>query len=341
MEQSRCFCMAGGQGIHCREETYMKEIGGYMELDEYHLPMPHQGAVGLNCGRNCLAYLIMAKGIRKIALPYFLCHSVKDVCYSYHVQVRFYHVDGSFLPQDVSVDEDEWLYLVNYYGQVGADTIRAVSEAHRNLIVDYTQAYFAEPVEGVDSIYSCRKFFGVADGAFLYTDRELKGDLAYDESYQRMLFVLGRYERTAQEFYAYSVENNEMFSGEPVKRMSKLTRNLLHGIDYGRVERRRTKNYEYLSERLGGINQLELKEVGGAFSYPCMVSNAPDIRRNMVKKGIYIPVLWGNVLEDAREGSWDYRLANDVLSLPCDQRYGEEEMEIICSTLLEEMKKFR
>ena len=318
----------------------MKEIGGYMEFEEYHLPMLHQDAIGLNCGRNCLAYLIMAKKIKKIALPYFLCHSVKDVCFSYHVQVKFYHLDKFFLPLDLSIEEDEWLYLVNYYGQVSADKIKAVSQTHKKLIEDYTQAYFAEPVEGIDSIYSCRKFFGVSDGAFLYTDQMLDGDLPYDESHQRMLFILGRYERTAQEFYEYSVKN-EMFSSEPVKRMSKLTRNLLHGIDYERVERRRTKNYEYLSKRLGCINQLELNEVQGAFSYPCMTDNAPDIRRNMVRKGIYIPVLWGNVLEDAKEGSWDYRLANDILSLPCDQRYGEEEMEIICSTLLEEMEKFR
>lgn len=26
------------------------------------------------------------------------------------------------------------------------------------------------PVENVDTLYICRKFFGVADGAFLYTD---------------------------------------------------------------------------------------------------------------------------------------------------------------------------
>lgn len=318
----------------------MKEIGGYIEFEEYHLPMLHQDAIGLNCGRNCLAYLIRAKGIKKIALPYFLCHTVKDVCFSYHVQVKFYHVDNYFLPLNLSIDKDEWLYLVNYYGQISTDKIKSISQIYKNLIVDYTQAYFAKPLEGIDSIYSCRKFFGVADGAFLYTDKILNESIDYDESYKRMFFILGRYERTAQEFYEYSVNNNEMFSEEPIKRMSKLTRNLLHGIDYERVKHKRTQNYEYLSKRLKGINQLELHEVGGAFSYPCMVNNAADIRKNMIKKGIYIPVLWGNVLEEAEKDSWDYRLADSILSLPCDQRYGNDEMEIICSTLLEEMKKF-
>lgn len=44
----------------------MKEYGGYIELDTYRLPMLHEGAIYLNCGRNCLAYLIEARKIKKI-----------------------------------------------------------------------------------------------------------------------------------------------------------------------------------------------------------------------------------------------------------------------------------
>ena len=42
----------------------MKEYGGYIELDTYRLPMLHEGSIALNCGRNCLAYLIIAKRIK-------------------------------------------------------------------------------------------------------------------------------------------------------------------------------------------------------------------------------------------------------------------------------------
>ena len=44
----------------------MKEIGGYIELDTYRLPMLHEKAIKLNCGRNALWYLIKARNIRKI-----------------------------------------------------------------------------------------------------------------------------------------------------------------------------------------------------------------------------------------------------------------------------------
>ena len=41
----------------------MKEIGGYLELDTYSLPMLHGDALALNSGRACLQYLI-ANGYR-------------------------------------------------------------------------------------------------------------------------------------------------------------------------------------------------------------------------------------------------------------------------------------
>jgi hypothetical protein len=44
----------------------MKEIGGYLELDRYNGSIFHKGAVALNCGRNCLAYLIKTKKIKKL-----------------------------------------------------------------------------------------------------------------------------------------------------------------------------------------------------------------------------------------------------------------------------------
>ena len=45
----------------------MKEYGGYIELDTYHLPMLYENGIHLNCGRNALAYLIESRKIEKKA----------------------------------------------------------------------------------------------------------------------------------------------------------------------------------------------------------------------------------------------------------------------------------
>ena len=163
----------------------MKEIGGYIELDTYKRPMLHENAIALNYGRACLLYLIKTKQIKKIAIPYYLCEAISNLCKANDVEVSYYRINVSFKPCSISIKDDEWLYLVNYYGQLGNDYISEVVKKHSKVIVDNTQSYFSEPVKNVDTLYTCRKYFGVPDGAFLYTDIHLREALEYDVSYTR------------------------------------------------------------------------------------------------------------------------------------------------------------
>ena len=310
----------------------MKEIGGYIELDTYHLPMLHEGAIALNCGRNALAYVIKARGIKKIKIPYFLCDSVYDVCQRNHVRVSYYKIGLDFKPIDLHLDEDEWLYLVNYYGQLSNDDIRVYVDEYMKVIVDQAQSYFQLPIDGIDTIYTCRKWFGVADGAFLYSDVELIEEIPTDESYDRMGFLLGRYERTASEFYKEYNENNKFFANEPIKHMSKLTYNLLHGIDYTAVEKRRNENFLYVHDRLKDINQLAIRPT--AFMYPLMIENGNKIRKALQQKKIYIPTLWPSVFDITDKDDNAYKMAENILPLPIDQRYTEEDMKYMTELII-------
>ncbi len=49
----------------------MKEYGGYIEFENYHGNMLHEGAISLNCGRNALAYLCEAKKIKNCIFRIF------------------------------------------------------------------------------------------------------------------------------------------------------------------------------------------------------------------------------------------------------------------------------
>jgi len=317
----------------------MKEIGGYIELDTYRLPMLHDGAVALNCGRNCLAYLIESRNIKKMLLPYFICDSVINLCRKYHVEMHFYHLDERFRPLITTIDDDAWFYVLNYYGQLTADELHAWKVRCERMIVDNAQAYFDAPLADTDTIYTCRKFFGVPDGAFLYTDSNPAEEYPQDESYGRMLFLLGRFERTASEFYCDNAANNHVFASEPIKRMSKLTENLLHGIDYTFVRNRRTENFEYYHKALKRVNHLDLRIVAGAFAYPFLISHGAEIRKKLQQKKIYIPTLWPNVLNEMSEDSTEYRFAKDILPLPCDQRYGQNEVSLVISQIEELLKE--
>lgn len=312
----------------------MKEIGGYIELDTYHLPMLHEGAIALNSGRNALAYILRSRGIVKIRIPRFLCASVRDVCNREGTAVGYYSVGIDFHPKDaVELEDNEWLYIVNYYGQIDNDCIEAYRKKYQRIIVDNAQAYFQEPVVGVDTLYSCRKFFGVADGAFLYSDATIPVEVR-DESFDRMRFLLGRFERSASEFYSEYTANNASFANTPIKKMSRLTENLLHAISYDKVREQRTTNFQFLHEKLSKINRLTLTVPEGAFMYPLYVESGAAIRRTLQARKIYIPTLWPDVFDLSEEHEQEYNMAKDILPLPVDQRYKPKEMSCIVQEVL-------
>lgn len=313
----------------------MREIGGYIELDTYHLPMLHEGAIALNCGRNALAYLLRARKIKKLYIPKFICDSVTGVCEREGVPFTLYSIGLDFRPsEEIRLGDGEWLYFVNYYSQFDNDQIAQYIGKYQRMIVDNAQSYFQPPISGVDTLYTCRKYFGVTDGAFLYTDAVLEGQLLQDESFERMRFLLGRFERSASEFYAEYVANNELFAGEPIKRMSKLTENLLHGVDYKSIQKAREDNYIYLHKALHKINRLRLSESPGTFMWPLLIENGGKIRKQLQSKGIYIPTLWPDVFSWCKENEVEYLMAKDILPIPIDQRYDGKMMEYIVAQIV-------
>lgn len=308
----------------------MKEIGGYIELDQYRLPMLHEKAIKLNCARNCLAYLIETKNIIKIALPKFLCNSIFDVCKKYKLEVSVYSIGHDLKPKNLRIHNDEWLYLVNYYGLLSNEYIQEMREKYHKIIVDNTQAYFQKAVNGIDTFYTCRKFFGVPDGAVLYTDTRLERNLHRDCSFEKMRHILGRYELCASDFYDDYVEQEKSFADAPIKLMSGLTQNLLHALDYDAIQKQRIDNFAYLHAKLRNMNKLLIPIIpDGPFMYPLYIRNASEIRKALQRQKIYIPILWPNVLELCKRNELEYELTENVLPLPVDQRYTREDMEYL------------
>lgn len=309
----------------------MKEIGGYFELEYFLGQERYPDAVALNTARQALGYLIRARKIKKLHLPYYLCDSVFALCAQEACPVEYYSVDKNFLPAfDRLLCKDEWLYVVNYFGQLGREIVLQLKQQHENVILDNVQAFFQQPVGGVDTIYSCRKFFGVPDGAYLATDAVLQEELEQDASRNRMGHLLGRFETSASEWYDTFRMADALFDREPLKAMSPVTHNLLRAIDYEAVRRRRNENYAYLASRLGPLNPLRLDAPDGPYCYPFYCRNGMELKRRLAAERIFVPTLWPNVLEERVEDTLEYDYTANILPLPCDQRYGVEEMEAVC-----------
>ena len=164
--------------------------------------------------------------------------------------------------------------------------------------------------------------------------KEEEKGLEIDKSSSRLGFLYGRFEENASDYYSDYVLNNEIFKNEKMKIMSKITENTLKSIDYGFVRNRRNDNYQVLHKILGKYNELGVAEtMDGAFAYPLLLKNGAEIRKALINRKIYVPVLWPDVFDNTKGNSIDYRYASDILPLPCDQRYSSDDMIIIADEI--------
>lgn len=318
-----------------------KEIGGYFELG----PLRQTGeyypnAVALNTARNALVYLVRARDIKKLYLPRFLCDSVSNVCIREDVPYEEYAIGEDWLPKELPPKEDgSWLYLVNYYDQLSDEQILNIKKQYPNLILDNVQAFFHCPLDGIDTIYSCRKYFGVPDGAYLFTDAVLSEPLENDISMYRMQHLLGRLEgKSASDYYADFKSNEAIFTNLELRSMSKLTHTLLSAIDYDIAKRQREENYAFLADCLGKKNVLKVEPPPGPLAYPFYCENGMTLKRRLAELGIYVPSFWLNA--SIPQKTVENRLGENILPLPCDQRYELNHMKCVCQKIIELMKNY-
>ncbi len=315
--------------------TNVKEIGGYFGLEKLISNEYYPELAAVNNARCALLYIIKARHYKKIYLPYFLCDSVRLVLEREKIPFEEYRIDRSFLPLlDIKTNSEEAVYVVNYYGLLCDEQLISLKNKYGNIVGDNAQAFFARPVKGIDTLYSCRKFFGVPDGGYAYTDAEMKEPIPADVSMDRMKHILGRFEgKNASDYYEYFNDNDESFKEIELRWMSKLTHNILGAIDYQEAKRRREENFLFLSKALGERNTLKMQCPPGPYAYPFYIQNGMAVKKELAKRKIYVATLWPNVLGTGLD--IETELTENILPLPCDQRYSEEDMQRVVNTVRE------
>ena len=58
------------------------------------------------------------------------------------------------------------------------------------------------------------------------------------------------------------------------------------------------------------------------------------LKNKLIEKKIFVATYWPNVLEWCKEDTLEYQLANRIIAIPIDQRYGEKEMNYIINNIL-------
>lgn len=313
----------------------MNPIGGYFELELTHRGgFPHNDGVLLNSGRNALEYVFRALGdMKHLYLPYYTCDVVMEPVEKLNIPYTFYHINQSLELDDLPMLNDgEYLVYTNYFG-IKDEYVKHLAEHYGSrLIVDNAQAWFAEPIEGVSTIYSPRKYVGIPDGGVAYCPKHLdESPLEQDFSYERCAHLLKRIDLSPSDGYADFKATSKTLVGQPIKKMSKLTKTMLDSIGFEEIKARRIQNYEYLHRYLIEINLLHLPTLDSfacPMVYPYWVDDA-TLKQQLIKNNIFVATYWPNVLEWCKMQDWEYELADKVAFIPVDQRYCIEDMKII------------
>lgn len=313
----------------------MNPIGGYFELELHKGVEYHKDAIKLNSGRNAFEYILHARGYKKVYLPYYTCDVMLEPINKLKLEYEYYHINEQLDPifNFKRIGEEETFIYTNYFGIKG-QTVKKLSNSCPNLIIDNSQAFFEKPIAKIDTFYSPRKFFGVPDGAYLYTNTRLNIEFDMDNSLGRFGHLLGRIENSAEESYYLFIQNGKSLIGQPIKLMSNLTQNLLKNIGYKTIAKIRKDNFNCLNKALGSLNVLKLnnEDSFAPMVYPFLYYKE-GLRSYLIQNKIYVAQYWTNVLEWCRKNDMEYNFANFILPLPIDQRYGEKDMKRIIELL--------
>lgn len=324
----------------------MKPIGGYPELELSKGEHYHRDALKLNTARNCLEYILLARGYKKVYVPYYTCEAVLEPFErirrnkSEVAAIEYYHIDKDFKPVSLpNLDDGEAFLYTNYFGLMQECIEILVHKYGDRLIVDNSQAFFDLPYPNIDTFYSARKFFGVSDGAYLYTGKVLEQcygeEIGTDHSFDRMKALLKRIDLGPEAGYNdfQMIENSLSF--EPIKTMSQLTCSILCAVDYDKVREIRRSNYLALHENLSKKQKVafKLNTTAVPLCYP-FLSESPGLRKALLANRIYVPTYWPNVLQQCPETSIEHQYGSQLLPLPIDQRYDHTDMKLIINNII-------
>lgn len=314
----------------------MKAIGGYFSLE---LPIVkrdyiHKDGIHLNSGRNALEYILRSiSDIKSLWIPYYTCDVVMEPLRKLNISYSFYSINDFLeLADDIKLGANEYILVTNYFGIKDA-YIRDLSNRYGNrLIIDNAQAFYAMPLDGVKMIYSPRKFVGIPDGGIAYIDKGLDiTDFEQDISCNRCSHLLKRMDLGAEAGYAEFRENSQLLKNQPIKRISNLTLIMLSRIDFDSIKKQRKENFKRLHEKLSGINQIHIPDMD-TFACPMVYpfySSDSSLKKRLIEKKIFVATYWPNVMEWCKPADIEYQLANQIIAIPIDQRYGIEEMDYI------------
>lgn len=299
-----------------------------------------------------------------VLMPAYCCHSMVDPFEKAGWKVVYYSLnenltaDLEYLSSLLVNIRPKAVLTMNFYGS--ASTVDAVSIIKCGYpecvcIEDFSHCTFCFPDiynEQVDYyVTSIRKSVGVCDGSVIISKALLDETVVDDNETE---FMTAR--RDCQKLkakYTYSQEaaqkniffpelrkqEGELDNFSGVHSISKTGKEMLAVLNGESIRYARQKNMAHILDLLKGkvesIPGIEKCLDGAPFSLPILIKNRDEVQQKLAKRGVYAPVLWPICDEARAVCPISARMADEMLSIPIDQRYNYDDIEDIAKIVLE------
>ena len=334
-------------------------IGGMFPLPDMlkfgHSPPPFLDGRTLTLVNGQSSIRVLIEGLKppNVWLPSYLCDSVLEAARRDGTRVRFYALD-----YDLAISSPEWLdevrrgdvvVFIDFFGfPCNVSDIDRARAQGAWVLEDACQALLTGGVTRKADfvVFSPRKFLGVPDGGILKLNCEVEFRgvghedppidwwlRAVEASVLRREFDI--YGGNRRWFELFQESEEEAPLGDYA--MSDFSRTLLmHCFDYAQISTRRRTNYAALSEalpRFAMFRNLPADVV--PLGFPMRTEKRDHLQQGLFAHEIYPAVHWPVEGIIPLEFSASHRLAADILTLPCDQRYDVDDMGRIAELVQE------
>ena len=342
-----------------------KYIGGEIELQRLPLGFQHKNpiqdmkgtwTVSGRAAFCAILRMIKKQGIRKILLPAYLCESVIQPVIECELDYAYYPVSETLtaMPQP---EKNSAVVLLHYFGWLNPATEQLRREAGESfvLIEDMTQSVFSSwklhhghkslvflsfrkvgpvPLGGwfninaslipMTPVYEMLFWKSIAARLYknLYLNSEGESDLKTEKTYLDMF---------------QDIENIFDLSAEPYA-LGEDSMKFIQGINWRNAAEIRKENWSYLHKNLKGsvvpFNQ-ELSKGVVPLGYVIKSKDRDNFRARLMASGIFCPINWPLPKDiNIEKFPISHSLSNSLLTIPIDQRYNEEDMDLITQSIL-------
>lgn len=307
---------------------------------------------------------------RKVCLlPRYTCDTVIIPFKKHGWELHFFSVNQGLRPDKQQFKQllqkfvPSVLLVHTYYGvdtfSEVRDCIREQKEKGIVYIEDMTQSLPALPALAADGLAdyyvgSLRKWFAIPDGAFLasghrlnvFLEGEKRTFLELKLGAQRLKgqYIQGEDGVRKEDFLKMNgAAEKFLYEDRKVCGVSDFTRDRMRRLNVIRNFEQRKENASFLYKVVQSLRRikavLNMKDRSPLY-VPVYTEQRDGLQEYLKRKNIFAPVLWP--VPEQVKGDMDDEVKfifENLLALPCDQRYGRNDMEKIAQCLFEYEQK--